>query len=374
MRSLVTWSIPLAVMCFALLAGPASAQVELQEVVKLDDPLDVDAAPGDDARLFITEQDGVVWVLQDGRRLAAPFLDISDRVESGGEQGLLSLEFAPDYQASGRFYVLYTDNTGDVVLDEYRRSAETPDLADTGSRRRVLRQRHREASNHNGGALHFGPDGFLYVSIGDGGADSGRARSLRTLLGKLLRIDPRPAGSRPYRVPSDNPFRRRRGAKGAICAYGLRNPFRFSFDRATGDLLLADVGELDVEEVNFRPRSKLCGANFGWDRFEGTRRYSRGTAPGHIKPVIQRSHEDGWCAIIGGHVVRDPELPSLAGRYLYGDNCAKELRSARVFKRRAENDRELGLDVRGLSSFAEDNQGHIYITSLTGPVYRLVQR
>jgi len=310
--------------------------------------------------------------------VARPFLDISGQVTVGSEQGLLSLAFAPDYARSRLVYVYFTDNAGQQRIVEYRVRADGS--ADPGSARVVMRMADPEP-NHNGGLLLFGPDDLLYVGTGDGGGGGdqhgtrGNAQDLGSVLGKILRIDPRPAGGRPYRIPRDNPFVGRAGARGEIYAYGLRNPWRFSFDRATGDLTIGDVGQNAWEEINFVRRGGGRGANFGWRPFEGRARYSGGeSAPGHVRPVIVRSHGDGNCSITGGVVVRDPELAGLAGRYVFGDYCRGRIESARLGRRGAFRQRETSLEVPQLSSFGEDARGRVYAVSLAGPVYRLVPR
>jgi glucose/arabinose dehydrogenase len=219
------------------------------------------------------------------------------------------------------------------------------------------------------------------VGTGDGGGGGdqhgrrGNGQDLGSLLGKLLRIDPRASGGRPYTVPSDNPFAGRRGARGEIYSYGLRNPWRFSFDRRTGDLTIGDVGQNAFEEISFVRRGRGRGANFGWRPYEGRSRYAAGEpAPGHVPPVIVRSHDDGNCSITGGVVVRDRGLPGLRGRYVFGDFCRGRIESARLSAGRARGVRETSLRVSGLSSFGEDAQGRVYAISLEGPVYRLVPR
>jgi glucose/arabinose dehydrogenase len=358
-------------------AVPARRGVRLRRVGSFDAPLFVTSPPGDRARQFVVEQGGRVMVLRNGRRLGTPFLDISDQVTAGGEQGLLSLAFAPDYADSGRFYVYFTDNAGDQRIVEYRR--RDADRADPGSARLVMRMADSE-SNHNGGMLLFGPDGLLYVGTGDGGGGGdrhgsrGNAQDLGSLLGKILRIDPRPAGGRPYTVPASNPFRGRSGARGEIYAYGLRNPWRFSFDRLTGDLTIGDVGQGAWEEIDFVRRGRGRGANFGWRPFEGRARYTPGErAPGHVRPVIVRSHNAGNCSITGGVVVRDRRL-GLYGRYVFGDYCKGRVESARLSPGRARGVRRTALKVSSLSSFGEDAQGRVYVVSLDGPVYRIVPR
>lgn len=356
----------------------APGALRLAPVGRFSQPVYVTGAPGDTRRVFVVEQSGSIRVVRGGRVLSRPFLDIRSRVTNNGEQGLLSMAFAPDYRRSGRFYVYYTDADQQQRIVEFRRS--TADRARLSSARLVLRMADPEA-NHNGGQLQFGPDGLLYVGTGDGGGaddqhgERGNAQDLGSPLGKLLRIDPRRSGSRRYRVPSSNPFRGRAGARPEIYSYGLRNPWRFSFDRSTGDLVIADVGQDQVEEVDFAPRGTAKGANFGWRPLEGTRKnFPDESAPGAVPPVIQHSHDDGWCSITGGYVVRDPALPALRGRYVYGDYCQGRIRSARLSAGRADDDRETGLStVPRISSFGQDTRGRIYVASLEGPVYRLAQ-
>jgi glucose/arabinose dehydrogenase len=354
-------------------AAPADAAVRLVRVGTFASPTYVTAPPGDSQRVLVVERAGTVRVVRRGRVLARPFLDLRERVGGGGERGLLSIAFAPDYERSGRLYAYYTEPDGTIAIDELRASG---DRADPASRRAVLRVAH-PATNHNGGQLQFGPDGLLYAALGDGGGGGDPMRNgqaLGTLLGKVIRIDPRRAGDRPYSIPRTNPFRGRAGARPEIYAYGLRNPWRFSFDRATGDFTLADVGQNAVEEVNFMRRGRARGANFGWSVFEGRRRFRAGTAPGHDPPVLQRLHTRGWCSIIGGYVVRDRALGDLYGRYLYGDFCRRRLHSVRLSAGRARGDRQTSLAVPSLSSFGEDARGRVYVASLTGPVYRVAAR
>jgi glucose/arabinose dehydrogenase len=356
-------------------ATPAARPgLRLQRIGTFANPVYVTAPPGDRRRVFVVEQGGTVRVVRDGRKVDRPFLDVSDRISSGGERGLLSLAFAPDYASSRRFYVYYTATDGDIRIVEYRRSSA--ERADHGSARRVLSVSH-PASNHNGGLVLFGPDGLLYTGLGDGGGGGdqhgtrGNGQNLGTLLGKILRFDPRRDGSRPYRVPSSNPFVGRGGARPEIYAYGLRNPWRFSFT-PRGHLVVADVGQGAVEEVSIVRRR---GANLGWRVWEGRSRYSPGeSAPGHLPPVIQRFHSNGNCSITGGVVVRDPVLSALRGRYVFGDFCRGRIESARLSGGRARGVRATRLQVDQLSSFGEDARGRAYVTSLGGAVYRLAPR
>lgn len=353
--------------------------VKLTRIGSFTTPVYVTQAPGDPSRLFVVEQEGRIRVVRNGRTLRTPFLDIADRVVSGGERGLLSVAFAPDYQRSGRFYVDYTDLNGNSRVVEFRRSSN-PDRADRASARQILFQQQPE-TNHKGGLLLFGPDGHLYVGFGDGGGSYdrhgkiGNAQNLGTWLGKILRIDPLPGGGKPYTVPADNPFVGRAGAKPEIYWWGLRNPWRFSFDRATGDVSIADVGQDQVEEVNFLRRGTGAGANFGWREWEGTNRVDQTlNVRNPVFPVLEYTHANGNCSVTGGYVVRDPRIPALAGRYVYADFCAGRLLSARLQIPRARDRRSLGLTVSSPSSFGEDLAGRVYVVSLSGPVYRLDPR
>ena len=340
------------------------------------------ASPPQDPRLFVVEQGGLVRIVDaDGGVRAEPFLDLrTDTLRDHNERGLLSIAFPPDYTESGRFYVYLTavDPEGELQVREYRRSATDAYRADAASGRIVLRQAHAQNGNHNGGSMAFGPDGRLWIGTGDGGGANDPLRSgqdLTTLLGKLLRIDP--LGP----PPADNPFAGATdGRRPEIWAYGLRNPWRFSFDRQTGDLVIGDVGQNAREEVDFAPASagRGGGANYGWVCFEGSAANPAAPAgcqaPGHVAPVHERLHSSGDCSITGGHVVRDPGLPTLQGRYLYGDVCQARLRSVVLAPGGASGDREeTTLPVAQVSSFGEDACGRILATSLgSGRVLRIV--
>ncbi len=354
----------------------AADGVRLVKIGTFATPVYVAAPPADRRRIFVVEQGGTIRVITD-TRASRPFLDIRSKVISGGEQGLLSMAFAPDYAKSRRFYVNYTNRGGSQSVVEYRRSKSNPERADASSARLVLRYDDEEA-NHNGGLVTFAPDKMLYIGTGDGGGGDdqhgarGNAQDLGSLLGKLLRIDPRRTGGRPYRVPPSNPFVSRAGARPEIYSYGLRNPWRFSFDRRTGDLTIADVGQNEVEEVDFAKQGAARGANYGWRPLEGTRRNFQEPAPDAVAPVIELSHKDGNCSITGGYVMRDANVPALLGRYVYGDFCEGRLRSAKLSAQNAEGDVAIpGLaKVDQLSSFGEDARGRVYVMSLSGPVYR----
>jgi len=316
-----------------------------------------------------------VILVHHGEPAAEPFLDLSGEVSTSGEQGLLSIAFDPDYRRSGRFYVDFTDINGDTRIQEFRRSGSDPTVADPASRREILHV-DQPFANHNGGLLLFGPEGDLYVGLGDGGGAGDPMRNgqnLGTLLGKILRIDPQPSGSAPYSIPESNPFLDEPGARPEIYAYGFRNPWRFSFDSRGGALAIGDVGQDSLEEVDLVARRDSAGSNFGWSAFEGSERFNDDQpASDAIAPVLEYPLEGDACAVTGGYVVRDEAMRSLYGRYLYADFCRGELRSfPAVPGQQARDDRALGLRVPHLSSFAEDEAGHIYVISLDGPVYRL---
>ncbi len=351
-------------------AQAAVSGLRRRQVGTFSNPTYVTAPPGDRTRLFVVQQAGTIRVVQRGRKRSRPYLDIRGRVQSGGERGLLSMAFAPNYRTNRRFYVYYTDNGGDIQIVEFRGRRNR---ARKSSARTVLTQEHSTYSNHNGGQLQFGPDGRLYIGLGDGGGagdpfESGQ--DLGTHLGKILRINP---SGRPFRIPRSNPFRGRTGARPAVYSYGLRNPWRFSFDRKTRDLVIADVGQNAWEEIDFVRSGS--GKNFGWDAFEGNHEFEGGSAPGHVRPVIEHSHDgDGFCSITGGYVLRHRSYRNLRGIYVYGDLCEGEVRGARLAPGRATDRRNFGVDVPQLSTFGEDARGRVYAASLNGPVYRLVPR
>ena len=356
-----------------------SSGVRLVRVGTFTAPLHATAPPGDTRRLMVVEQRGRIMVVRDGRTLRTPFLDIRSRVLDSGEQGLLSVAFPPDYARTRRFYVYCTakdGTTNDVV--EFRRSRRSADRADPGSARTVLRMPNLEA-NHNGGLLQFRPNGLLYIGTGDGGAGDdphgaiGNAQDLGSLLGKILRIDPRSSGGRPYSIPRSNPFVGRAGARAEIYSYGLRNPWRYSFDRRTGALVIGDVGQGAVEEIDYLQRGHAAGVNFGWRVWEGRRKNFPGeTAAGAVFPVIEHTHAEGFCSITGGYVVRDRGVPSLFGRYVYSDVCDSRIRVTRLQPGSAPAGTPLAVPkLTSVVSFGEDARGRVYVVSLGGPVYRL---
>ncbi len=353
----------------------------LKRVGSFDEPTYVTGAPGFPRLLFVVEQPGRVIVLRGGRRTRRPFLDIRGLVQSSAERGLLSIAFPPDYRRTRRFYAYYTDGAGAIRVDEFRRRSAV--RAARGSRRPVLRIPHPDNANHNGGQLQFLGD-LLYLGTGDGGSGGdppNNAQNRESLLGKLLRIDPRRRGGRPYTVPADNPFVGRPG-RDEIYSLGLRNPFRFSFDTTSAAqprIAIGDVGQNRFEELDYTTVADARGANFGWDAFEGRSRYedeNSGTPDpgGTVKPILAygRGRDGGSCSIIGGYVVGPGGPRPLRGRYLYTDLCTGQLRALVPGLRRARRDRRLGLHVDSPDSFGVDERGRVYVVSHEGPVFRLV--
>lgn len=340
----------------------------LVEIAVLEQPLAIAIRPGDPT-LYVAEKTGRVIAIRRGHTVPRPVLDLSGEISLGGEQGLLGSAFSPD----GRFlYVDYTDANGDTHVTEF---AMDGGRADAGSRRDVLFVA-QPYTNHNGGGLTFGPDGYLYIGLGDGGSGGdphGNGQSLSTLLGKIVRISPRPSGDAPYAVPPDNPFVDDVDAMPEIWAYGLRNPFRFSFDRATGDLWIGDVGQSAWEEVDVELAGSRGGENFGWNVMEGNHDYGDAPrTPDMITPVYEYSHDDGRCVVTGGYVYRGRAIPGLRGAYVFGDFCGGRLEAIRVADGRVVDHRFLGPEVSNLSSFGEDASGELYALSLSGGVYKLV--
>jgi glucose/arabinose dehydrogenase len=356
----------------------AATGVKLAPIADADfgEPVYVTQPPDNSTDLYVVDRTGKVDIVRDGKELPIPFLDISPKVSTDVEQGFLSIAFPPNYQSSGLFYAYYTGQDGNENVVELKRSADNPDVADPSSEREVLKMADY-AANHNGGLLLFGTDGHMYIGTGDGGGAGDPERNgqnLGSLLGKILRIDPAQSGNEPYTVPADNPFAGRAGARPEIYSYGMRNPWRFSFDSATNALYIGDVGQDKWEEVDAVPSGNGAGANFGWSAFEGDTPFnSDQSAPGAIKPVLVYSHDEG-CSINGGYVVHDPALPSLAGRYLYSDFCSGDIRSFKLEGTNAVGDRTTGLQAQSPTSFGTDNAGHIYVTSLNGPVFQIVAK
>jgi len=331
----------------------------------LERPIDIQHAG--DGRLFIVEKIGHIHVLQDGNLIQNPYLNIEGRVGSGGnEQGLLGLAFHPDYAVNGLFFVNYTDTNGDTVISRFRVTGD-PNVADPNSEVILLR-RSQPFGNHNGGSLDFGPDGYLYAGLGDGGSagdPQGNAQSLDTWLGKILRLDVDSA--EPYAVPADNPF------GNEIWAYGLRNPWRISFDSQTGDLYIGDVGQNQWEEIDFVSAGTPGGMNFGWDYLEGTHPYE-GTPPQGAQltpPVAEYNHSQG-CSVTGGYVYRGA-MPEWNGIYLYGDYCSGIVWGL-INSNGGWQNQVLFNDAGRITSFGQDNSGEVYIATDGGQILRLSVR
>lgn len=361
--------------------GPAGAQgeettgaqgVRLQEVATgLERPVYL-TAPAGDARLFVVEQPGRIRIIDNGRLQPAPFLDIVAKVGSrGNEQGLLSVAFHPEYSSNGYFFVNYTDTAGNTRVERYRVSGDR-NRADVGSARPVM-SIEQPAGNHNGGHLLFGLDGMLYIPTGDGGRGGdpwGNAQNREVLLGKLLRIDV--DGGDPYAIPVSNPFATRAGVRPEIWATGLRNPWRIAFDRESGLLYVADVGQNSVEEVNVVQASQP-GLNYGWDVMEGTRCFEPSTGcdqSGLVRPVVEYGRSDGL-SVTGGYVYRGSRVPAMRGHYFYADFGRQWVRSIRYENGQVVERKEWDVEpVRSVSSFGLDSQGELYLVSLTGTVHR----
>ncbi|PYT02459.1 MAG: hypothetical protein DMF60_21310, partial [Acidobacteria bacterium] len=352
----------------------AAVTIELQPVLSgLSSPVFVTNAHDNSDRLFVVEQGGIVKVLQHGATSPTIFLDITSRVLSGGERGLLGLAFHPQFAANRRFFVYYTRQTdGAIVIAEYHSSVSNRDVSDT-TETVILVILHSSFANHNGGMIAFGPDGFLYFGTGDGGSGNdpdNNSQNINVLLGKILRIDiDHPNGSAPYSSPSSNPFASSAGAD-EIYAFGLRNPFRFSFDRGTGQLYVADVGQGAREEIDI----VTVGGNYGWRIMEGSicnPAFNGGvcTPPtGHIPPISEYTHSLGRCSITGGYVYRGARSSLPTGSYVFGDYCTGEI----FMMQNGLNTSPVLLDSpHNISSFGEDESGEIYVVALAGSVYRI---
>ena len=353
---------------------PDPVAVTLQEIASgLDFPTYLTSPPQDD-RLFVLEKEGAIKLIKGGVVLGDPFLDLTSKVGSrAGEQGLLGLAFFPDYATTGRFIVHYTDPQGASRISLFRVSAD-PDRADPASESEVLVVS-RPGTAHNGGQVIFGPDGMLYIGLGDGDDnDGGRGQSVEDLLGSILRID---VSVPPYTVPADNPFVGISGARPEVWSYGLRNPWRFSFDRGTSDLYIADVGESRWEEVDYASAAQGMGrgVNYGWSVMEGTFCFRGETCDrtGLALPVVEYGRSEG-CSISGGYVYRGAAIPFLQGQYFYADYCAGWVRSLRMENGGVVEQKEWPeLESGGLvTSFGEDASGELYIVTQQGSVFMIV--
>jgi len=367
-------TISLVLLLFAVTA--AAQDATLQRIASgLSQPVALTHAG--DTRLFITEQTGTIRIYDALGLRATPFLDLRSIVLSGGERGLLSVAFHPHYRDNGLFYVYYTNRNGDNNVARYQVSSD-PDRADPASGVVLLTIPHPTFANHNGGQLQFGPEGFLYIGTGDGGSagdPNNNAQNLNQLLGKILRIDV-DHGS-PYAIPPSNPFAQRAGARGEVWAYGLRNPWRFSFDRVTGDLWIGDVGQDAFEEVDFQPVTSIGGENYGWRKMEGQHCYNPSTNcvdAGVTFPLLEYSHAGGGCSISGGYRYRGTQIPSLQGAYLYGDYCSGTISKATQTGTSWTSTTLFATTLR-ISSFGEDISGELYVMDVaTGILYKIAPR
>ena len=374
LRSAAAAAALLAMNCDAAPAGPGGSTVHLEPVASgLAFPVDLTAPPGD-SRLFVAEKGGRIRIIKDGVLLGTPFLDIHGLVSGGGEQGLLGLAFHPQYATTGRFVVDYTDASGDTRIAVYHVSAD-PDVADPASGA-VMLTVSQPYSNHNGGQVRFGPDGYLYIALGDGGSGGdpqNRGQDRTDLLGSMLRIDV--DNGSPYNIPASNPYSGSTTFRRELWNYGLRNPWRFSFDRLTGDLYIADVGQDAREEIDVAPAGSPGGQNYGWHVMEGTSCYNaRSCSQGGLTlPVIDYTHADG-CSVTGGYVYRGQAIPALQGTYFYSDYCNGWIRSFRYSGGRVTGARSWPeLDPHGnVTSFGEDASGELYVLVGAGTAYRIV--
>ena len=361
-------------------AAGAPLAIRLQEVASgLDAPIFLTAPPGD-SRLFILERPGRIRVLQNGNLLATPFLDISPLTTTSGERGLLSLAFHPQYASNGYFFIYYTNLAGDIVIERRQVSAGNANVADPLSALTILTIPHPTFSNHYGGLLSFGPDGYLTAGTGDGGSagdPAGNAQNTNVLLGKLLRLDVNASTvAQPYAIPPGNPFATA-GGRAEIWAYGLRNPWRYAFDVPAQLLYIADVGQANWEEVDVRPVGQ-AGNNYGWNIMEGLHCYNSASCnqAGLVLPAITYSNDTAnGCSITGGYVYRGTALPELAGQYLYSDYCSGWLKSFSYSNGMASAVTDWGItNVGNILSFGQDAQNELYMLSGTGKVYQIVRK
>jgi glucose/arabinose dehydrogenase len=353
--------------------APTVGTIHLEQVSgSFRSPVYVTSPPGD-ARLFVVEQAGRIKVVKDGRTLPEPFLDISSRVRSGGEQGLLSMAFHPEYRSNGWFYVNFTDRSGDTRVERFKVSANA-DVADPASSLLIIGI-DQPYSNHNGGLVMFGLDGMLYIGMGDGGSGGdprGNGQNRNALLGKMLRINVN--RTEPYSIPQGNPYANGAGGKPEVWAIGLRNPWRFAFDRPTGLLYIADVGQNQFEEIDVEPASK-AGINYGWNIMEGDNCYNSSSCDrdGLTMPKVSFSHAGGACSVTGGFVYRGARVPAIAGHYFYSDYCAGWLKSFRMQNGAVTDRRDWTMENIGhIVSFGEDTRGELLIVSEGGKVFRVI--
>jgi glucose/arabinose dehydrogenase len=356
--------------------APSASNIVLTPIVSdLNRPLYVTHAGDESGRLFLLEQSGKIWVIDDGQKLEQPFLDVSGLISSsalgGGysEQGLLGLAFHPNYDRNGYFFINYTDTTGATVVARYNNSLSNPNIADAGSAQ-IIFNISQPFPNHNGGHMAFGPDGYLYISLGDGGSANdplGAGQNTLILLGSILRLDV--DNGLPYAIPEDNPFVGDETGADEIWSYGLRNVWRFSFDALTGDMYLADVGQNEWEEINFQPADSIGGENYGWNVWEATHPFARGTAENHVLPIAEYNHSLG-CSVTGGYVYRGDAIDDLDASYLFSDYCTGRVWASYRDSTMQWNTVELLETNMQVSSFGEDEAGELYIIDYSGTLYR----
>ena len=357
---------------------PPASGLGLADIGTFSFPLLVTSPPGDNARIFVVEKAGTIRIVKQGTTLATPFLDIHTQVSTGSEQGLLGLAFHPSFRTNGLFVINYTDQSGNTKVNLYRTSNNDPDRADPTTEQSVLSV-DQPFPNHNGGMVAFGPDGQLYIGMGDGGSagdPQGNGQKRSTLLGKIVRLSISASGQ--VSVPSDNPFVGEAGTRAEIWSLGVRNPWRFSFDRATGDLFIGDVGQNTLEEIDAVTLAASKGANFGWNTMEGKSCFEAPTCnqQGLVLPVLDYTHTDGACSVTGGYVYRGTAITGLAGTYFYADYCRGWVRSFRLVNGTATDPREWTDLAPGgqITSFGQDASGELYLMTGAGRVAKIVAK
>lgn len=359
-------------------SAPDPASIKLTEIANgFQRPLYLTPAGDGTGRLFVVEQSGKIKVLQDGEVLETPFLDVSSLISQEAlgtnytERGLLGLAFHPNYEENGQFYINYTDRNGGTVIARYQVSLSNPNIADSGSAE-IIFQISQPFANHNGGHMAFRPsDGYLYISLGDGGSANdplGSGQNPFTLLGSILRIDV--DNGSPYSIPADNPFAGDIEGADEIWVYGLRNVWRFSFDSATNDMFIADVGQNEWEEVNFQSVESKGGENYGWNVWEGTHAFARGEAPNHVLPFAEYNHSSG-CSITGGYIYRGSVISDLTATYLFGDYCTGIVWASYRDENLQWQTNQFLQTGMNISSFGEDENGELYIINYEGIIYRI---
>lgn len=357
--------------------APNASNVKLTPIVSgLNRPLYISHSNDDSNRLFLVEQSGNIWIIENGVKLDQPFLNVSSLISQSAlsatytEQGLLGLAFHPDYEHNGLFFINYTDTSGGTVVARYNVSLSNPNIADANNAQ-IIFQIAQPFANHNGGHMAFGLDGYLYISLGDGGSANdplGAGQNPAFLLGSILRLDI--DSSLPYAIPEDNPFVGDDSGADEIWAYGLRNVWRFSFDRATGDLYIADVGQNLWEEINFQSADSIGGENYGWNVWEATHPFARGTVSNHILPFAEYNHALG-CSVTGGYVYRGQAIPDLEAVYLFADYCSGRVWASYRDSNMQWNTNQFLETGFQISSFGQDASGELYIIDYSGNLYRL---